>query len=183
VLTPESIADPIREESELMEMTPFAKEMLRLDRNDQPYWLWRAWDGGEIDTETLREWILPTWEMAEFPASLGQGLWLEMFDATGFVSDGWDEPPDPLTVYRGAAVSRACGFSWTWERERADWFAQRIALARIPAAVYEITLPREMLLAVIGGVEGRGEREVIVNPRRLRGRWTPRELVRVGGAS
>ena len=47
-----------------------------------------------------------------------------------------------------------------------------------PAAVYGLTLPHEMLLGVIGGVEGRGEREVIVNPRRLRGRWTPRELGR-----
>ena len=35
-----------------------------------------------------------------------------------------------------------------------------------PAAVYGLTLPHEMLLGVIGGVEGRGEREVIVNPRR-----------------
>jgi hypothetical protein len=38
---------------------------------------------------------------------------------------------------------------------------------------------REMLLTSIGGVEGRGEREVLVNPRRLRGWYTPRELSRI----
>jgi hypothetical protein len=79
-------------------------------------------------------------------------------------------PGPPVTVYRGAAVTHKRGFSWAWERERAEWFAARTAWLGFPAAVYEVTLPREMLLAVIGGVEGRGEREVIVNPRRLRGR-------------
>jgi hypothetical protein len=164
-------------------MTPFAKEMLQLDRNDQPERLLLAWRGREIDDATLREWILPVWELAEWPASIGHGHWLDMFEATGFVSDGWDDPPDPLTVYRGAARSQMRGFWWTWQRERAEWFAQRTASFGLPAAVYEVTLRREMLLASIGGVEGRDEREVLVNPRRLRGRYTPRELSRIEPAA
>jgi hypothetical protein len=165
---------------QLGEMTPFAKEMLALGRNEQPERLWRAWWGGEIDDETLREWILPTWQLAEFPARyLRHRDWLDMFGATGFLSDGADEAPDPLTVYRGAEPCGMRGFSWSWEPQRAEWFACRLALAGRPASVYEVTLRRDLLLAVIGGVEGRGEREVLVNPRRLRGRYTPRELYRI----
>jgi hypothetical protein len=159
-----------------LRMTAFAREMLGHGRNEQPRRLYRAWHTGQIDDETLRDWILPTWQLAEFPSMLGHRRWLEMFAATGFVSDGDDEPPDPLTAYRGAACSHARGFSWTWNPERAAWFARRTALAGIPAAVYEVTLPRDKLLATLGGVEGRSEAEVIVNPRRLRGRWSPRKL-------
>lgn len=101
-----------------------------------------------------------------------------MFDAVGFVTDELDALPQmPITVYRGARKDRPRGFSWTWNRSLADWFAQRgLAMFGYPTAVYTLTLPKEMLLALIGGTEGRGEREVVVNPRRLRGRWTPREI-------
>jgi hypothetical protein len=136
---------------QLGEMTPFAKEMLALGRNEQPERLWRAWWGGEIDDETLREWILPTWQLAEFPARyLRHRDWLDMFGATGFLSDGADEAPDPLTVYRGAEPCGMRGFSWSWEPQRAEWFACRLALAGRPASVYEVTLRRDLLLAVIG---------------------------------
>lgn len=165
-------------------MTPFAREMLELRRNEQPKRLYWAWRRGEIDVELLREWILDVWQAAEWPVSaLGHGWWLEMFAATGFVTDGCDEPAYPVTVYRGAALTHARGFSWTWDPYRAAWFAERTALFGFPAAIWEVTLPRDRLLATIGGVEGRNEREVIVNPRRLRGRWSPRKLrdVDVGG--
>jgi len=161
-------------------MDDFAQDMNGLGRNEMPERLLLAWVSGEIGVALLREWILPTWELAEWPvATLGHQRWLDMFAATGFVTDGCDDPPTPLTVYRGAARRYARGFSWTWEQERAEWFAQRTALFGIPAAVYEVTLPRELLLGVIGGVESRGEHEVLVNPRRLRGRWTPREILDV----
>ncbi|MDQ2910192.1 MAG: hypothetical protein M3R39_04140, partial [Actinomycetota bacterium] len=167
--TPEQVADMVA----LLPMSAFARKMDHADRNDQPRMLYLAWFGREIDDGTLREWILPTWEMAEFPARLGQRVWIEMFAATGFVTDGGDDPPSPLTVYRGAALSRMRGFSWTWEIERARWFAHRTACFGFAAGVFTVTLEPEMLLAVASGVEGRGEREVLVNPNRLRGRFTP----------
>jgi hypothetical protein len=58
-------------------MTAFAREMLDLGRNDQPGHLYFAWRTGEIDDATLRDWILPTWQLTEFPASLGHSVWLE----------------------------------------------------------------------------------------------------------
>jgi hypothetical protein len=42
--------------------------------------------------------------------------------------------------------------------------------------VFEVTLTHDRLLATLGGVDGRSEAEVIVNPRRLRGRWSPQKL-------
>ncbi len=161
-------------------VTGFVEKMEIIGRNDQPERLYRAWYGREIDVATLREWILSTWQAAEWPASLGHRHWLEMFDATGFVTDdGAFDPPSSLTLYRGAARERARGFSWTWERDKAEWFAHRSALFGFPAAVFEVEVPRTMLLAVISDAECRGEHEAILNPRRLRGRWAPRKLLDV----
>lgn len=135
--------------AEPLEMTAFAKEMLRLGRNDQPGRLWRAWYGREIDIEELREWILPVWQAAEFPATLGHALWLEMFAATGYVDDSgieeWEAPPDPLTVYRGASVDRSRGLSWTWDFERAEWFAnpRRLRGQWTPQELTRFDAPKE----------------------------------------
>jgi hypothetical protein len=73
-----------------------------------------------------------------------------------------------------AAISRGCrcGFSWTTDIEQADWFAKRTEYFGFPAEVYEVTVTTDRILGVING--GRSEREIILNPRRLRGRWTPR---------
>lgn len=160
-----------------LEMTPFAREMLALSSADRTRHLHLTWKRGELDTDELRAWILPTWQEAEFPARLGHAPWLEMFAATGFVTDEGDEPDYPVTAYRGAPIGRPRGFSWTWDLERAKWFASRLSNYFGDAGtVYRVTLPEDRLLAVIGGTEGRSEHEVIVNPRRLTGRWTPEQV-------
>lgn len=160
-----------------LKLDPLGEKLLRADRNEGPYILYCAWRYDKLDVEDLRRHILHVWEMAELPSRLGHGIWLEMFSACGFVED---EPgmlaalPNPLTVYRGCARSRQRGFSWTLNRKQAQWFAQRSELFGFPSAVFEITLPHDRILGLNVGVEGRGEAEVIVNPRRLRGRWSPR---------
>lgn len=161
----------------LRPLDPFGLKLME-DRNAGPDLLYTSWRSGEINDAQLRRWILMVWQAAEFPASLGHQAWLDMFNATGFVSDEMDEPPEmPVTVYRGAPLGRPRGFSWTWQLEQAEWFAGRLFnYSGKPVAVYQVTLPEDLLLAVLGGVEGRGEREVIVNPRRLPGRWTPKAV-------
>jgi hypothetical protein len=144
-------------------------------RNEQPLALYWQWRFGDLTTDGLRENILDVWQVAEWPSVLGHGAWLEMFTATGCVSDDGEYPPSPTTVYRGGMPRHMRGFSWTTDIEPADWFARRTALLGFPAEVYEATVTTDRILGVING--GRGESEIILNPRRLRGRWTPRLMV------
>jgi len=156
---------------------PHLEFLTGVGRNEQPKRLYQAWRRGEIDGVGLRVLILDVWSGAEWPAQLGHRAWIEMFTAAGLVTDGCDAPKSPLTVYRGATLSRMRGFSWTLDFDRAQWFAARTRLFGMPAAVYRLACPPTLVLGVIfGEPSGRGEREIIVNPRRLRGRWTPHEV-------
>lgn len=147
-----------------------------LPRNEGPGALYDQWEAGALSTDGLRTQILKVWGSAEFPAQLGIDPWLEMFGATGYVADG-DEPPEwPITAYRGSQLGQPEGFSWTWDLEKARWFARRLTQAGIEGAVYAITLRQEDVLASLNGPDGRGECELVVNPRMLRGDLSPRLL-------
>ena len=165
------------------QLTPFAKLMLGADdRDDAPRILYLAWLRNEIDDSQLSDWILHVWRLAEWPGSLGQRAWLQMFKAVGFIYEGLElgvgSSLDPcvtdgqVTVYRGAAQNRMRGFSWTVDPDRARWFADRSAGAGFPALVFAVTVPVSHVLAALG-VEGRSEGEIILNPNRLHGRFTP----------
>jgi hypothetical protein len=92
------------------------------------------------------------------------GAWVEMFTATGFVSDtGRPAPTETQTLYRGApASSNGWGMSWTTDRDRARWFADRFN--RDGYAVFRADVKPAAVLAY---ADDRGEAEMIVNPRRL----------------
>jgi hypothetical protein len=132
---------------------------------------WFAAD--HLSRDELRSLILPAWTMAEWPVrAIGEKAWLAMFKAAGFVStDGSPPPTEPLTVWRGDTKPR--GMSWTLEREVADFHARRYNLMGFPAVVYEATVPPRAVLGTDLEPEGRGEREVIVNPNMLRGAALP----------
>ncbi len=125
------------------------------------------WSDQAITTDQLRALILNVWSDAEWPVLHGEGdeMWLDWFDETGFVSDtGRPAPSEPVTVWRGASLaSGGRGFSWTFDMEKARWFAHReVRFGRGPAGVYEAVVPPRWVLAQIEG--GRGEAEVIVDP-------------------
>lgn len=148
-------------------------------RNSNPDQLSGWWRAGELTVPVLRALIIEAWQLPEFPQlALGERRWLEMFRASGFVSDTGRDPPDaPMTLYRGAPLhTRGRGMSWTPDAEKARWFAARrpYFTARLPAGLFRATVPPHAVLALIE--EGRGENEAVLNPRCLRGRATP-ELV------
>ena len=69
--------------------------------------------------------------------------------------------PDSITVYRGTAADdgMGSGFSWTLERERAEWFAHRFAEIREgEAQVYTGTVKK---VDVVAYFAGRGEAEIV----------------------
>lgn len=71
---------------------------------------------------------------------------------------------DPVTIYRGVTSKNAQninGMSWTLDRKTAEWFSQRFG---DEGCVYEAQIPKQYVYALFNG---RGESEVVVNPRHL----------------
>ena len=130
--------------------------------------LW--WDTGRIDLAALRELLPSIWIDAEAPRHVMRTA-LALFRATGFVTDiedggAWALPKEPVTLYRGVGSQRAArGMSWTKAGGVAAFFARRYARAGRPGYIYETTVKPT---AILGIFEGRGESEVVVNPRKLK---------------
>jgi hypothetical protein len=141
--------------------------LFRAGSHNGPAMLYDWWQEGEITTAELRELILGVWSGADWPLlSLDEGTWIEWFEETGFVSDsGCEKPSEPVTVYRGASIASAGrGMSWTFEIDRARWFAEReLLVGHGPAGVYEVVVPPTYLLAIVER-ERPGEAEAIVDP-------------------
>jgi hypothetical protein len=95
----------------------------------------------------------------------------EIADRTRLRESGDPLPgPGPFTAYRGVAGSgrsrRVRGFSWSADKERAQWFADRGAFFRLAdPAVYRAELLESDVLAYVAD---RQEQEFIVMPARLR---------------
>ena len=71
-----------------------------------------------------------------------------------------DAMPDPIPVYRGGIEDRnEYGLSWTTDRERAEWFAVRMASDDDVAVVLEGMVARQDVVAYF---TGRGEDEIVV---------------------
>jgi hypothetical protein len=120
----------------------------RLD--DDAYWSLLAdiWIDSENIWQNTAEWI----------------LLLEADRAGSMMSpeeaEALESMPDPVTVYRGAIADRnEEGLSWTVDRERAEWFATRMASDGDVAVVLEGRVDRDLVAAYL---TGRGEDEVVV---------------------
>jgi hypothetical protein len=84
--------------------------------------------------------------------------------------------PERVTVHRGVhAYSYATGgLSWTLDRTRAVWFAQRFPSPEWPGVVITGQVLRHRIVALF---QARGESEVLVFPRFVRDRqWTAHRL-------
>lgn len=76
--------------------------------------------------------------------------------------------PEEFTIYRGYNLydggQPPFGFSWTLDKERAVWFANRFASHRGAAWVAKATVRKEN---VIAHFTGRGEEEIVVMPENV----------------
>lgn len=73
-------------------------------------------------------------------------------------------PSDTLTIYRGHQKVNAHGWSWTFSRERAEWFAKRYSLGRA-RFVTEGQVARTNVIAFFNQ---RNENEVVTIPRSVK---------------
>jgi len=128
--------------------------------SDREYWeaLGNIW----IETENLHE-DQEKWLGALTARRPGRARWL-MDDADRATLA---ELGEEVTIYRGFARPGSYRApSWTLSRSRAEWFANRAALTSPDRQGYLATtrLPKSQLLAY---TNGRGEREIILDPTTL----------------
>jgi hypothetical protein len=131
--------------------------------------LYEWWTAGAINADELAdpEVILSAWDHGPRAhlLPLGERRWVELFTATGYVTNWLPRPTRPITVWRGApSITKGRGMSWTTERDQADWFRDRWVARGVAADTWVVTVPPS---AVLAADNERQEREVILNPRRL----------------
>jgi hypothetical protein len=144
--------------------------------DEVPPIVYRAWQSGRLTGETLSEAIWAAWFHNKDPMrSIGQRAWVRLFKAAGFISAGyeksenayelhWDQPTEPVTVWRGAALDRGRGMSWTLHRGCAADFAEAAARLGFDAGVFRAVVPPRAVLACFGDER---EQEIVVNPHML----------------
>lgn len=73
--------------------------------------------------------------------------------------------PDEITIWRGHRDWNQDGWSWTVDRDKAVWFARRLAAEDDEMYVTEARVDKADVVAYF---EGRGESEVVVDPEVVR---------------
>lgn len=126
---------------------------------------------GMLEASVAAVVVSSTWSIAEYPLrQLDADEWRALFDLAGFTVDGVpaERPSEPIQLWRGAPEEHSRGFSWTEDRELAQWFADRPQQMG-QAVVWEVEAPPHLLLArITGGDVGRdGESEWVVDARTL----------------
>lgn len=91
-------------------------------------------------------------------------LWAAPYHSPELIMDedemaAFNALPELITVYRGTQKGLPLGLSWTTDRERAEWFANRFG--RDDPVVTEGTVNKGDVLAYF---LGRGESEIVVLP-------------------
>jgi len=169
-----------------------------MDRSYAARQLYRDWASQQISDEILFTSLIRIWAHTENPQNvLSQAKWLELFRATGFLSDYGAAPPsESIEVWRYKIGSRS-GMSWTRSEEVARWFhdhkhrpyqpKQSVLLRSFvePRGVLALIQKSRVPLKVVEGriervAGGKGEDEVVVDPSFRPDR---RSSVGVGGLS
>jgi hypothetical protein len=146
-----------------MDAETFTRACMHVGRNDGPSLLFDLYYGGALAVHLYPEVVAAVWSMAEFPANLlPPETWVELFEEAGYTQDGKpaSRPEQPVTVYRGCHHERRFGMSWSTDRERAKWFADRFSGF---GNMYVFTAPPMSLLAFIHHEVGRGEEEYVID--------------------
>ncbi len=100
----------------------------RVGRNHGPALLVDLWSEGLLTAEAAMRAVPSTWCGCEFPSrTVDADLWRALFDLAGYTVEGIsaERPTRSLRLYRGAVPKHRDGWSWTDDRQLAEWFAQR----------------------------------------------------------
>jgi len=144
---------------------------VELGRNSYPALLWNLNQLRPLRPEVAAVVVPSAWSGAEFPnRQLSGKRWRLLFDIAGYTVDGVPSPlpTSTLRLWRGAHPKYRRGWSWTDDRDKAQWFAARNALLTGPddEVVWVADVQPDRLLAKI--TELRGESEYVVDARGLK---------------
>lgn len=142
-------------------------------RCHKPYWVTLASHMRRLITDE-REWgtlVKYVWINTEFPHQTPTEELLALFEGVrkDFLMEeldyaDYEKLPEEMTVYRGLQGPKAKvrGLSWTLDPAVASWFAQRFNKA---GRVFEARIRKKDVLFF---TDACGEKEVVLNPRKLR---------------
>lgn len=124
--------------------------------DDALFWdnFWQIWSA----SENLNEDAQYIRELVDAGKLLGPSLRLDDEDAEQFGS-----LPDTFTVYRGGIKANRLGWSWTLDREKAVWFAER-AFGPPHRYLMSTVVQKSDALAFL---TSRGESEIVLDPDTL----------------
>jgi hypothetical protein len=169
---PAEVLERARERGVQFSADEFFTLCVRAGRVEGPWLLRRAWGLRVISPETVTASIAMVWSMVEFPQkALERRDWLRLFRVAGFTIDGnaTERPGEPVRLYRGCVPRRRTGFSWSANRDMAEWFAARFSAkvgtspAFRSAFVYETEAPPEALLCIPGEAGRPREAEYVID--------------------
>ncbi len=140
----------------------------RVGRNHGPALLVDLWSEGLLTAEAATQCVPSAWCGCEWPnRTLDDDLWRRLFDLAGYTVEGIsaDRPTRSLRLYRGAVPKHRDGWSWTDDRQLAEWFAQRAHNAREGRVWTALVEPCRLLARI--SQERPGESEYVVDARGL----------------
>jgi hypothetical protein len=150
--------------------TTWAAVSDRLPRSALPAALFYSVRSGHLsDLDEIAAGVADAWTGCEFPLDgLKRADWSTLFDLVGFIRGDKraDRPVHALTLFRGSVPPLRFRWSWTTDREKAEWFAQRRQHA--DARVWTCSAPPSALLADFSGGPKRAEGEFVLNTRGLK---------------
>lgn len=160
------------------QLTPeqFMRLCYSAGRISGPDLLLAAWWTRSITSEVVTAVITEVWALCEYPSTHAtREVWLKLFGVAGYTVDGRPaaRPTEPMRLYRGCTSGRTRQMSWTTDRDKAKWFADRFGQfadgGRVRHAyVYQTDCPPGALLGLPGTMGREDEHEVIINPAGLK---------------
>jgi len=103
-------------------------------RNEWPLLFFEAIASNQLRSGDFTKALCDAWIVPEWPAREG-------------VIVSSSALPETITLWRGALPEYSAGLSWTGDKERAEWFAHRSIHGDLIGQTFEITVPRELVLA------------------------------------
>lgn len=140
----------------------------RLGRNAYPVLVADLHAEGLLLPDVAAVVVPAAWSLVEFPnRTLSADLWRALFDLAGYTVEGVpaSRPSEPLQLWRGALHEWRAGWSWTDDRDLAQWFADRPHNAG-RGQVWTADVEPARLLARISEQRA-GESEYVVDARGL----------------
>lgn len=112
-----------------------------------------------VTTDEYWECVSWVWMDSEAPCRANEWIWRTLFTGRGgnpsLTDQDFQALPEVITVYRGG---NALSLSWTTDRDKAEWFADRFGNDE---SVWMGTVEKRHILHA---ENGRGESELVIDP-------------------